>query len=126
MAETGQNGTDERLTPRQLAVLEAASEAGMKRTIVAVCQECRVPRSRFYDWLNKNEAFRAAWEAAWHGTIRRHLPGIVAAQLHKALDGDTVAARLLMEAAGVLDQAGGAPAVPIVIRNYIGVRIDDA
>jgi len=81
-----------------------------------------VHRRTFYLQM-ANPDFKAAWEGIWSSSIRRHLSGIVAAQIHKALEGDTQAARLLFEASGVLKQeyAGNAP---LVIRNYIGVKIE--
>lgn len=97
-----QNATEWHPTPKQAAVLEAAQEAGLNRSIVALCEAAHVDRKSFYRWLKYDPDFKAAWEEIWTHSIRRHLPGIVAAQVAKALDGDTPAARLLADLAGVL------------------------
>ncbi len=98
-----QNGTEWVPTLKQKAVLRAAAEVGLERNISAVCKEAQVDRKSFYRWL-KHADFRDAWEAVWHGAIRHHLPGVVAAQLDKALKGDTQAARLIADMGGVLKQ----------------------
>jgi AcrR family transcriptional regulator len=110
-------------SPIQARVLECATAPGVQRTITAICEEAGVATSTVYRWLQKDADFAAAWGETWRGSIRRHLAGIVAAQVTQALSGDTPAARLLLEAAGVLKQEYGGSA-PIVIRNYIGVKID--
>lgn len=91
-------------TPNQAAVLEAAQEPGLKRSIVAICRAAGVDRSRLYAWLAEDADFRAAWEGLWQVSLKRHLPGIVAAQVDKAQKGDTAAARLLLDLAGMLTQ----------------------
>lgn len=95
------NGTAWTPTSKQKAVLLAAMEVGLNRTITAVCLEARIDRKSFYRWL-KDKQFRDAWEQAWHGNIQHHLPGVISAQLEKALAGDTAAARLVADLAGVL------------------------
>jgi hypothetical protein len=117
-----QKGTTWVPSPLQSRLLEAAREPGAQRTITAICDAADVPRRTFYKQLADPD-FKAAWDDVWSGAIKRHLPGIVAAQIHKALDGDTQAARLLMEAAGVLKQEYGGNA-PVVIRQYIGVSVE--
>lgn len=97
-----QNATNWTPTPKQAAVLEAAQEAGLNRSIVALCEAAHVDRKSFYRWFKDDPEFKAAWEEIWTHSIRRHLPGIVAAQVAKALDGDTPAARLVADMAGVL------------------------
>ncbi len=97
-----QNTTNWAPTPKQDAVLEAAQEAGLNRSISAICEAAGVDRTGFYRWLRKDPQFAAAWEDVWHGTIKRHLPGVVAAVIAKAQDGDIPAARLVADLAGVL------------------------
>ena len=97
-----QNATEWHPTPRQSAVLEAAQDAGIGRTISAMCEAAGVDRSQFYRWMRKDPQFAATWRTIWQDAIGRHLPGIVAAQVAKALDGDTPAARLLADLAGLL------------------------
>ena len=97
-----QNTTNWVPTPKQAAVLEAAQEAGLNRSISAICESAGVDRTGFYRWLHKDPQFAAAWEDVWHGTIKRHLPGVVAAVIAKAQDGDIPAARLVADLAGVL------------------------
>jgi hypothetical protein len=118
-----QIATDWHPTPLQAQVLECAMTPGVQRHVTAVCQEAGIATSTFYRWLSKDANFAAAWGETWRGSIRRHMAGIVAAQVTQALSGDTPAARLLMEAAGILKQEYGGNA-PVVIRNYIGVKIE--
>jgi len=91
-------------TPKQAAVLEAAQEAGLNRSIAAICAAAGVDRRGFYRWLEKDPHFKAAWEDIWRSAIRRHLPGVVAAMIAKAQDGDVPAARLIADLAGVMRQ----------------------
>lgn len=94
--------TDWRPTPKQRAVLDSASLSGIRRSITAVCDDAGVSRDAFYRWLNNDDAFREAWEQVWHGAIRRHLPGVVAAMIERAQSGDVAAARLVADLGGVI------------------------
>ncbi len=89
-------------SPRQARVLEAAQEAGLDRNITTVCASAGIAPSTFYRWLERDPGFVAAWESIWRGTIRRHLPGVVAAVIHQAQRGDVQAAKLVADLAGVL------------------------
>lgn len=91
-------------TPKQAAALEAAQEAGLNRSITTICEAAGVDRRGFYRWLDSIPEFKAAWEDIWHGTIKRHMPGVVAAVVTKAQDGDIPAARLLADLAGITKQ----------------------
>lgn len=91
-------------TPKQAAALEAAQEAGLNRSITTICEAAGVDRRGFYRWLDSIPEFKAAWEDIWHGTIKRHMPGVVAAMIAKAQDGDVPAARLIADLAGVTRQ----------------------
>lgn len=113
--------TDWRPTPKQRAVLEAATEAGIRRSITAVCNEAGVSRDAFYKWL-RDENFQRAWDDVWHGAIRRHLPGVVAATIERAQSGDVAAARLIAELAGVFKQKhehSGTDGAPLRIETII-------
>ena len=90
------------LSAKQRDVINTAMEPGIERTITAVCDAARVSRDTFYRWLRDSPEFRDAWENAWHGAIRRHLPGVVAAMIDRALAGDVKAARLVADLAGVI------------------------
>lgn len=90
------------LTVRQRHVVDNAMEPGIRRSIAAVCEAAGVSRDTFYRWLRDDAEFREAWEAAWRGSIRRHLPGVVAAMIERALSGDVKAARLVADMAGVI------------------------
>ena len=92
--------TEWKPTPKQKDILLAAQEAGLKRSIAAVCRDAGVSRQSFYKWLDIDPDFRQAWEDAWHGTVKRHMPGAVAAMVARAQEGDVPAARLLAELAG--------------------------
>lgn len=81
-------------------MLEAATETGLNRSISVVCEAADVSRPTFYRWLENDANFKAEWEEVWHGAVKRHLPGVVMAQVHKALDGDTRAAEFVAKMAG--------------------------
>lgn len=91
-------------TPKQAAALEAAQEAGLNRSITTICEAAGVDRRGFYRWLEKDPDFRAAWDDIWRGGLRRHMPGVVAAMVAKAQDGDVPAGRLLADMAGLTKQ----------------------
>lgn len=91
------------LSARQRKLLDTAMEPGISRSITAVCEASDVTRQTFYRWLD-NDEFRQAWESVWYGSIRRHLPGVVAAMIDKAQGGDVQAARLVADMAGVMKQ----------------------
>ena len=97
-------GAPWRPTSQQKAVIEAAGECGLKRTISAVCEEGGVSRFTFYHWLKHDPDFAAVWDKVWYGQVRVHLPGVVAAQIVKAYEGDTAAARLVVDLSGVIKQ----------------------
>jgi AcrR family transcriptional regulator len=99
-----ENGTTWRPTARQAKVLEAASLAGVGRTITAICEEAGVPARTFYNWLRDDPDFKTAWEDSWRVSLKRHLPGVIAAQIDRAINGDTKAARLLADVAGLIKQ----------------------
>lgn len=90
------------LSPRQAQLIDCAMEPGIRRTITAVIEAAGVPRVTFYRWLRDDAEFRAAWDGAWRGSIRRHLPGVTAAMIERALAGDVKAARLVVDMAGVI------------------------
>lgn len=99
-----QNSTNWTPTPKQAAVLEAGQEAGLNHSISAICEAAGVDRKSFYNWINRDQNFKTAWENIWAHSIRRHMPGVVAAMIAKAQDGDVPAARLVADLAGVTRQ----------------------
>lgn len=99
-----QNSTNWAPTPKQAAVLDAAQEAGLNRSISTICDRAGVDRKSFYNWINRDSHFKATWEEIWTHSIRRHMPGVVAAMIAKAQDGDVPAARLIADLAGVTRQ----------------------
>lgn len=107
MTNTSGNGKDGGLVKsrskllRQEEFLREAENAGIKRTITSLCEITGVPISTVYEWF-KDDEFTARWNDVPHKMIRRHLPGVMAAQLHKAIDtADTPAARLLCDTQGI-------------------------
>ena len=55
-----QKTTDWIPNPKQSAVLEAAQEAGLNRSISAICEVAGVDRKSFYNWMKKDDEFKAA------------------------------------------------------------------
>lgn len=90
------------LTPRQAQLLERATDPALNRNITEICRAAGVPDRTYYNWMRDSPEFRAAWEDVWRGAVRRHLPGVVAAVIHRALGGDVKAARLVADLAGVI------------------------
>ena len=86
--------------PKQKKVLEAAQKPDFNRTITAICEEAEIQRQTFYTWIKKDEDFRKAWNEVWKWGIDRYMPGMVAAQVKKALQGDTYAVKYLSELSG--------------------------
>ena len=100
--------------PKQKRFLEAATTPGVGRTITAMCQEAHIVPKTYYNWLEKDEGFRDAWMKLWEFQIDRYLPSVVAAQIHKAQDGHTGAARFLGDLSGKMSRkvdvtSGGQP-----------------
>ena len=89
-----------KLKPKQKKVLEAAQTPEFNRTITAICEEAGIKRNTFYTWIKKDEDFRKAWNEVWEWGIDRYMPGMVAAQVKKALQGDTYAVKYLSELSG--------------------------
>lgn len=92
---------------RQGAVLEAARAAGRNRDVEAICATAGVTPRTVYKWLRDNPDFTLAWGDVWHGAVARNLPGVVAAQIDKALGGDTASARFVAELGGALKRRAG-------------------
>ncbi len=90
------------LSEKQRRLIETAMQPGVHRTITAMCAEAGVTLRTYYRWSSDDGEFRAAWEDAWRGSLGRHLPGVVAAVVHKALTGDMRAARLVADMAGAI------------------------
>ena len=101
----GQSATDWQPSIKQHRVLNAAAEAGIHRSVTAIAKQAGVRRQTIYEWLNNDPAFRHAWDELPRNLLRTHLPGVVAAMVRKAQGGDVQAAKLVLEAAGLL---GGA------------------
>lgn len=123
-----QNTTDWMPSLKQAKVLEAAQDAGLNRSIVAICEAAGVDRTSWYRWMKRDEKFRLAWREIWYGTLERHLPGVIAAVIAKALEGDIPAARLIADLAGVLKQKvehSTPPGQPIAINQEGHSRLDD-
>lgn len=104
MAQNGTDCTDWKPKPRQLAVMECAKQAGLKRNIEAITTEAGVPKRTFYNWLRDDPCFVRAWEAVWRESVTRHLPGVVSAMIHAAQEGDTRAAKIVLDISGVVKQ----------------------
>lgn len=115
--------------PQQAKVLEAALEApgGKGRTILETCKEAGVPPRTFYNWMRDDPGFKAAWNQLHRQALSRCLPGVAAAQIHKALEGDTRAAELVFKAAGQLSskvELAGAHGGPVRVQTDARIRPD--
>jgi len=82
-------------TPKQNKLLQAAQTPGNKYTITAMCEKAGITRDTFYRWRKEDDNFRDAWNEIWYWSIEQHMPSIVAAQVEKAMSGDTHAANYL-------------------------------
>lgn len=111
---------------QQAAVLQAAMETGINRTIQAVCKSAHVPRRTFYNWLDDDPDFARAWEYAWKGSIKRHSNSVFSAIAKKAQAGDINAAKLFFDLSGENKQRhvleGG---LEIAVKGYVGLNPDD-
>lgn len=81
-------------------VLEAAREIGLQRSISAVAIEAGVNRVTIHKWFRDDPDFKAAWEDIPNKLLSNHLPGIYAALIRKAVDGDVQAIKLALEVTG--------------------------
>lgn len=95
-----QNETEWTPTEKQLLVLEAAREIGLQRSISAVAVETGVSRQTIYKWFKDCPEFKAAWDDIPHKLLSNHLPGVYAALIRKAIDGDVQAIKLALEVTG--------------------------
>jgi len=91
-------------SPLQAKVFDAAQKPGVGRTITAICKEAGIDRKTFYRWMTGDPGFKEAWENIWEGSVKRHMPAVIAAMVEKARKGDVNAARLLAEMGGMLKQ----------------------
>ncbi len=89
---------------KKAKALLAAMKLGLNRNITVICDEIGVARSTFYRWFENDPNFLDAWNSQWEKLISRHMNAIASAQTNKAIDGDTAAARLIVELAGKLKQ----------------------
>ncbi len=95
-----QNPTEWTPTDKQLLVLEAAREIGLQRSISAVAVETGVSRQTIHKWFREDADFKAAWEDIPQKLLSNHLPGVYAALIRKAIDGDVQAIKLALEVTG--------------------------
>ena len=112
--------------PKQKRLLEAAITPGVDKTITAMCKEAHVAVKSYYNWYSKDEGFRKAWQKIWEVGIDRYMPSIVAAQVKKAHDGSTLAARFLADLSGrmqkKIDVTSGGQPLPtntIIVREIV-------
>lgn len=111
--------------PKQRKVLEAALTPEYNRTITAICEEAGIKRQTFYNWIKKDEKFREAWNKVWEWSIDRYMPGMVSAQVKKALTGDTAAAKYLSELSGRMVKNVDIKSGGEIIKAYVGISPDD-
>lgn len=100
----GQKPTKWRPSAKQTDFIVAASKLGHGRSISAICKEARVSRDSFYRWMDEDADFQRYWEKLPFQIIRHQLPGIVSSLVKQAQDRDVAAARLSMDALGILRQ----------------------
>ena len=97
--------SDWKPTPKEAALLEAAGKIGLNRTVSAICEEAEVSRETYYQ-AQKKPGFRAAWADKARQVVETGLPGVTAAVTQKAIDGDMTAARIALQAAGIIGSGG--------------------
>jgi hypothetical protein len=95
-----QNDTEWTPTDKQLLVLDTAREIGLQRSISAVAIESGVSRITIHKWLREDADFKEAWQDIPNKLLSNHLPGIYAALIRKAVDGDVQAIKLALEVTG--------------------------
>ncbi len=111
--------------PKQKKLLEAAQTPGLKRTISAICKEAGIVAKTFYNWLEKDEDFRNAWHSVWEWQIDRYMPSVVSAQVKKAQDGSTQAARYLSDVSGKMVKKLDVTSKGEKLKGYAVVSPDD-
>ena len=89
-----------KLKPKQKKLLRAAQTPGLNRTITALCEEVGINRTTFYNWMDKDEDFKKAWNEVWEWAIDQYMASVVAAQVKEAQDGSTPAAKYLADLSG--------------------------
>ena len=125
--ETGQNLTNAASDPlsgkvldwqpslKQAAVLAEAAKGGLGRTITAVCQAAGVSRDSFYRWM-REDGFRNAWREVACQIVEVGLPGVTNAVVQEAISGNMTAARLHLQASGMIGSGG--------VNLHVGDKID--
>jgi hypothetical protein len=90
---------------QQAKVLAEATRAGFRQSVRRVAQRAGVPCRTVYNWLGKgtpgeDPGFKLAWSQLWPEAFKVHIPGIMAALVKKARDGDVSAIKLVAEMGG--------------------------
>ncbi len=94
----GQNLTVWEPSKKQAAVLNVARN-GQYRTVSAICNQAKVSRTAYYEWMQDDPGFADAWASLWREGAQKAMPLVVAAMVRKAVKGDVSAARLVAELA---------------------------
>ena len=117
LSDTGQNLTDKvsdtvsedlldwEPTRKEAALLEAAGKIGLNRGVSAICEEAETSRETYYK-AQKKPGFRAAWADKARQVMESGSPGVSAAVTQKAIGGDMTAARLHLQATGMVGSGG--------------------
>ena len=113
--------SDWRPTKKQAAFLIALSQIGLNRTVRAVCEEANVHPSTYYEWI-KDQSFLDACGEVARRIIQTAVPMTLSAMGQKAADGNTSAARLILQTAGMVGSGGTEVHVGDRIRNQLNVH----
>ncbi len=97
--------SDWKATKKQAAFLDALAKIGLNRTIRAVCKEAECDPSSYHLWM-KQRGFLTACSEVAHRIIQTAVPMTLSAMGQKAASGDTSAARLILQTAGLVGSGG--------------------
>ena len=120
-SDSASDVSDWKPTKKQAAFLVALSKIGLNRNIRAVCKDADVHPSTYYEWI-KDQSFLVACSEVARRIIQTAVPMTLSAMGQKAAGGDTSAARLILQTAGLVGSGGTEVHVGDLIRNQLNVH----
>ena len=101
-------------TAKQALLLAEAGKGGLGRSVTSVCEAANVSRDSFYRWM-KEDGFRRAWNELARQIVEVGMPGVTNAVVQKAVGGNMQAAKLAMQAGGMVGSG---------VNVHLGDKID--